>query len=59
MELAKEFAEWMKEIYEEAGAVLSKACDDMIYYADQYRDSASEYKVGNTVWLSTKDIKMN
>ena len=58
-EPAKEFAEWMKEIYEEAGAALSKAHNNMTHYADQYRGSAPEYKVGNKVWLSTKDIKIN
>ena len=58
-ELAKEFAERMKEIHEEAGAALSKARDDMTRYADQHRGSAPEYKVGDKVWLSTKDIKIN
>ena len=56
-EPAKEFAEWMKEIHEEAGTSLSKACDDMTCYADQHRGSAPEYKVGNKVWLSMKDIR--
>ena len=27
--------------------------------ADQHRGSAPEYKVGDKVWLSTKDIKIN
>ena len=58
-EPAKEFAKQIKEIHEEAGAVLSKVCDDMTRYADQHRGSAPEYKVGNKVWLSTKDIKIN
>ena len=59
LELAKEVAERMKEIHEEAGAALSKARDNMTHYADQHRGSAPEYKVGNKVWLSTKDIKIN
>ena len=58
-EPAKEFAEHMKEIHEEAGAVLSKAHNDMTCYAYQHRGSAPEYKVGDKVWLSTKDIKIN
>ena len=58
-EPAKEFAECMKEIHKEAGAALSKAHDDMTHYADQHRGSAPEYKVGDKVWLSTKDIKIN
>ena len=49
----------MKEIHEEAGATLSKARDDMTCYADQHRGSAPEYNVGDKVWLSTKDIKIN
>ena len=58
-ELVKEFAERMKEIHEEAGTVLSKACDDMTHYTDQHRGSASKYKAGDKVWLRTKDIKIN
>ena len=58
-ELAKEFAEQMKEIYKEAGATLSKACNDMTCYTGQHRGSAPEYKVGDKIWLSTKDIKIN
>ena len=58
-EPAKEFAKQMKEIHEEAGAVLFKACDDITRYADQHRGTAPKYKVGDKVWLSTKDIKIN
>ena len=58
-EPAKEFAERMKEIHEEAGTALFKACNDMTRYADQHRGSALEYKVGDKVWLSTKDLKIN
>ena len=58
-EPAKEFAEHMKEIHKEAGAELSKACNDMTCYMGQHRGSALEYKVGNKVWLSMKDIKIN
>ena len=28
-------------------------------YADQHRGSAPEYKIGDKVWLSMKDIKIN
>ena len=58
-EPAKEFAEHMKQIHEEVDAALSKAWDDMARYADQHRGNAPEYKVGNKVWLSTRDIKIN
>jgi len=48
-EPAKEFAERMKLIYEEAQAALSKACDDMTCYTDFHRGQAPEYKVGDKV----------
>ena len=49
----------MKEIHKEAGATLSKVRNDMTRYADQHRSSAPEYKIGDKVWLSTKDLKIN
>ena len=49
----------MKQIHEEASAALSKVHDDMTCYTDQHRGSTPEYKIGNKVWLSTKDIKIN
>ena len=58
-EPAKEFAERMKLIHEEAQTALSKAHDDMICYADFYRGQASEYKVGDKVWLSTKNLNVD
>ena len=51
--------EQMKEIHEEAGTMLFKAHNDMAHYTDQHRGSAPEYKVGNKVWLSMKNIKIN
>ena len=58
-EPAKEFTEYMKEIHKKAGAALSKAHDDMTHYTDQHRGSAPKYKVGDKVWLSMKNIKIN
>jgi len=54
---AEKFIEKMKEIQEEAKAALRKAQEDMRKYADKKRSDADEYKVGNLVMLSTKDLK--
>jgi len=37
--------------------VLQKAQEDMKWYADRERREVEEYKVGNLVLLSTKDLK--
>jgi len=54
---AEKFVEKMKEIQEEAKAALKKAQEDMRKYADKKRSDADEYKVGDLVMLSTKDLK--
>jgi len=54
---AEKFVEKMKEIQEEAKAVLGKAQEDMKKYADRRRSEVDEYKVGDLVMLSTKDLK--
>jgi len=54
---AEKFVEKMKEIQEEAKAVLRKAQEDMRKYADKKRSDTDEYKVGDLVMLSTKDLK--
>jgi len=54
---AEKFVEKMKEIQEEAKAVLGKAQEDMKKYADRRRSEVNEYKVGDLVMLSTKDLK--
>jgi len=53
----EKFIEKMKEIQEEAKAVLEKAQADMKKYADKKRSDVEEYKVGDLVMLSTKDLK--
>ena len=47
----------MKEIQEEAKAALAKAQEDMRKYVDRNRLEAVEYKVGDLVLLSKKDLK--
>jgi len=54
---AEKFIEKMKEIQEEAKAVLGKAQADMKKYADKKRSNVEEYKVEDLVMLSTKDLK--
>jgi len=54
---AEKFIEKMKEIQEKAKAALGKAQADMKKYADKRRSDIEEYKVGDLVLLSTKDLK--
>ena len=54
---AEKFVEKIKEIQEEAKAALGKAQEDMKKYADKKKSDAEEYKVGDLVMLSTKDLK--
>jgi len=54
---AERFAERMKKVQEEAKAVLQKAQEDMKQYADREREEVEEYRVGDLVLLSTKDLK--
>ena len=54
---ARKFTERIKKIQEEAKAALTKAQEDIKKYADRHRSEAVEYKVGDLVLLSTKDLK--
>ena len=54
---AEEFAAKMKEIQEEAQAALKKVQEEMKKQADRYRREVEEYKVGDMVLLSTRDLK--
>jgi len=56
-ERAEKFVAKMKEIQEKAKVVLRKAQGEMKKYADKKRVEVNEYKVGNLVMLSTKDLK--
>jgi len=54
---AEEFMAKMKEIQEEAQAALRKVQEEMKKQVDRHRGEVEEYKVGDMVLLSTKDLK--
>jgi len=54
---AEKFVEKMREIQEETKAVLGKVQKDMKKYTDRKRAEVEEYKVGDLVILSTRDLK--
>jgi len=54
---AEEFAGRMKRIQEEAQAALKKAQEEIKKQADRKRGEAEEYRVGDLVLLSTKDLR--
>ena len=54
---AEKFVEKMKEIQGEAKVALVKAQKNMRKYADRKQSDTVEYKVGDLVLLSTKDLK--
>jgi len=56
-EEANKFVKRMQEIQGEVKAALSKAQEDMKKYADRHRGEVEEYRVGDLVLLSTKDLK--
>jgi len=54
---AEKFIEKIKEIQEEAKAVLGKVQEKMKKYANRKRTKVDDYKVEDLVMLSTKDLK--
>ena len=56
LEKATEFAERIKKVQEEVGAVLKKAQEEMKLQADRGKREAKIWKVGGRVILSTKDL---
>ena len=56
-EAAGKFMEKMRKIQKEAKAALGKAQEEMKKFADRKRGKGEEYRVGNLVLLSTKDLK--
>jgi len=53
----EKFIEKMKEIQEEAKAILGKIQEEMKRYIDKRRAEVDDYKVGDLVMLSTKNLK--
>ena len=56
VESAMEFVERMKKVHEEAEAALKKTQEEMKRYADRGRKEAENWKKGDKVLLSTKDL---
>ena len=56
MEKATEFVERMKKVQEEVGTALKKMQEEMKRYVDQSRKETEEWKKGDKVMLSTKDL---
>ena len=56
-EAAGKFIERMKKIQEKAKAVLGKAQEKMKKFINRRRGEGEEYRVGDLVLLSTKDLK--
>jgi len=54
---AEKFVKRMKKIQEEAKAVLGKAQEEMKKFANRRQREEEEYRVGDLVLLSTKDLK--
>ena len=54
---AGKFVTKMKEIQKKAKTALGKAQEEMKKYTDRRREEVNEYKVGDLVMLSTKDLK--
>jgi len=54
---AEKFIERMRKIQEKAKAVLEKVQEEMKKFANRKRREEEEYRVGDLVLLSTKDLK--
>jgi len=51
-----EFVERMKKVHEETGAALKRTQEEMKRYVDHSRRETEEWKRGDRVLLSTKDL---
>jgi len=56
VESAMEFVERIKKVHEEVGAALKKMQEEMKRYVDQSREETEDWKKGDRVLLSTKDL---
>ena len=56
VEKATEFVERMKKVHKEAGAALKKAQEDIKKQVDRERKESEDWKKGDKVMLSTKDL---
>jgi len=56
-EVAEKFVERIKRIQKEAKVVLGKAQEEMKKFADKKQREGEEYRVGDLVLLSTKNLK--
>jgi len=53
----KEFAMRMKKVYEKAKVVLKKSQEEIRKYTNRKKSKVVEYRVGNWVLFSIKDLK--
>jgi len=56
-EKVKKFTTRIKKVHEKVEAVLKKSQKEMRKYTDRKRSKVEEYRVGDWVLLSTKDLK--
>jgi len=56
-EKAAEFATRIKEVHKKVEVVLRKSQEEIRKYADRKKSELKEYKVGDWVLLSIKDLK--
>jgi len=56
-EKVEEFVTRIKEVHGKAKAVLKKSQEEMRKYTNRKRSKVEEYRVGDWVLLSTKDLK--
>jgi len=56
-EKTEKFVTRMKKVYKKVEVVLRKSQKEIKKYTDRKRNELEEYKVGDWVLLSTKDLK--